>query len=234
MDVAALYYELANDVRENRERLLSGLEEGLRRADLAVGPETATIGIGLDPPEIRDSAEPLDGETVTRAQAIVDRLGGAAAFGLPERAGGEIYNACVLLAPGREPRVYRQLEYPVTHGWTTAYGEDRVFEVAGGRVAPAICAELSFAEKRRFLAGSASDLVVAPANWAESDASSPLVERWADWSAAFDRPLVVSNVYSPPERSDRNYEFDGPAAIIGGGSVVARTDEPGDVIYARL
>lgn len=234
MDIAALYYELTNDVRENRERLLAGLEEGLSRADLAVGPETATIGIGLDPAEIRAGAEPLDGETATRAQAVVDRLGGAAAFGLPERTGGEIYNACVLLAPGRDPRVYRQLEYPVTHGWTTAYGEDRVFEAAGGRIAPAICAELSFAEKRRFLAGSASDLVAAPANWADGDGSPPLIERWAEWSAAFDCPLAVSNVYSPPERGDRNDEFDGPAAILDDGSVLARTDHPGDVIHARL
>lgn len=232
MDVAALYYELADEVGKNRERLLDGLAEALGRADLVVGPEVATVGVGLDPEVLREHAEPLDGETVTRARALVDRTSSAAAFGLPERTDGELYNACVLLAPGREPRVYRQLEYPHTYAWTTAYGEDRVFSAAGGRVAPAICAELSFAAKRRFLASSGADVVVAPANWAAGDEGPALIERWADWSVEIGRPLVVSNAYRPA--GDGGYELDGPAAIVRDGTVVARTDEPGDVIHASL
>ncbi|MFB6087784.1 MAG: nitrilase-related carbon-nitrogen hydrolase, partial [Haloarculaceae archaeon] len=140
--VACLYYELRESVEANRERLVAGVEEALADADVVVGPETATIGIELDPPEIADAAESLHGETVKRVREVVEREGGVAVFGIPERADGEVYNACVLLEPGCEPRVYRQREYEYTHGWTTAHGEFRVFDTGMGRAAPAVCADL--------------------------------------------------------------------------------------------
>jgi predicted amidohydrolase len=234
MEVAVLYYEFVADPVQNRERLLAGLDAALADADLVVGPETATVAPWLDPPAVRERAEPLDGETVTRARRCVETRGGAALFGLAERDGVDRYDACVLLEAGRQPRVYRQPEYPHTHGWTTAHGERRVFDTAAGRVAPVICGELAFPATRSAVADSDADILAAPATWGESSDRAPLVERWADWSRELSLPLAVSNGYSPASNSDRAFAFDGPAAVVSGGSVLARTDTPGAVVSATV
>lgn len=247
MRVASLHYELVDDAVENRERLLDGLATALASADLAVGPETGTIYVehpdDLDPDARRyaRNAEPIDGETVTRARAIVERAGGVAVFGIPERADGERYNSCVVLEADREPRVLRRPHNPAwseTSGWVTAHGplEIEHFETVAGTVQPVICADvLHRAEyvgaKNR--GGAGIDVVASPANWRETeteyrdDDHEPLVDRWASFSAAMELPLVVSNSY-------RATEWEWPSAILDDGAVVARTDVPGEVLFATL
>lgn len=232
--VACCHLEMAEDVASNRECLLSGLEAALADADVVVGPETATIGVELDPPEIAASAESLDGETVTAARKLVEDLGGLVAFGLPERADDEVYNACVVLEAGVEPRAYRQRAYEYTHGWTTAHGEYTVLDTGVGRVVPLLCADLGFAETRAFLSEVDPDLVVAPANWGEDDRLPSLLDRWRNWSTAVPSPIAIANAHASASRSDHDFAFDGPTAILSGGEVLARTDEPGETITAAL
>lgn len=230
--IACCHLEMAEDVSANRERLLAELEAALADADVVVGPETATIGVELDPPEIAANAESLDGETVAATQELVEDLGGLVAFGLPGRADGDVYNTCVVLESGVEPRLYRQRAYEYTHGWTTDHGEYTILDTGVGRVAPLLCADLGFVETRTFLAEIEPDLVVAPANWGEDDRLPSLVDRWRNWSTAVPCPIAIANAYASAARSDHDFAFDGPSAILADGEVLVRTADPGTTITA--
>lgn len=234
MRVGSLYYEIAHDAATNRERLLDGLREAGRSADVVVGPEAATTSVTRDAKFIHREAEEIPGTTVDLAQAIVEETGAMAVFGLAERSDSKYYNSCVLLRPGKGPEVYRQPHYKYTYDWTTGYGERRVFDTSLGVLGPSICAGITWKETRSFLERKGADVVVMPANWAETDGEKPLVEQWKQYSEEMGIPFVVSNICGTvPDGSD-SFTFDGPAAIIADGTVVRRTKTAGTQIIAEV
>ncbi|MFB6134442.1 MAG: hypothetical protein ABEJ55_05595, partial [Halanaeroarchaeum sp.] len=91
-----------------------------------------------------------------------------------------------------------------------------------------------FSDTRKYLADAAPAFVVAPANWGEDDRLPPLLERWAAWSETIPCPIAISNAHAPAWRSDRDFAFDGPSAILADGDVLASTDRVGETIRASV
>src|SRR3954447_24373894 len=72
-----------------------------RGARLVVFPECALTGYGLDGRRHAERlAEPIPGPATDAVVAICRERGVFAAFGLLERAGDKVFNACALVGPG--------------------------------------------------------------------------------------------------------------------------------------
>lgn len=234
MRVGSLYYEIARDASTNRERLLRGLRKAGRSTDVVVCPEAATTSVSRDTEFIHREAEPIPGTTVDLAQEVVEETGAMAVFGLAERSDSKFYNSCVLLRPGKGPEVYRQPHYKYTYGWTTGYGHRRVFDTSLAVLGPSICAGITWEETRSFLERKGADVVVMPANWAESDGEKPLVEQWKHYSEQMGLPFVVSNICGTVPDGNDSFTFDGPAAIIADGTVLQETTSAGTHIVGDV
>ncbi|WNV87853.1 nitrilase-related carbon-nitrogen hydrolase [Umezawaea sp. Da 62-37] len=144
-------------------------EAAARGAGLVVLPELAVCGYAFrTADEARAAAQDLDGPTVALLRALSRELGVVLVCGFAESgAGGEVYNAAVLVEDGgvrlryrkahlwgREPEFFRAGDRPPT-----------VVDTAVGRVAVMICYDLEFPEWTRLAALSGADVLAVPANW---------------------------------------------------------------------
>jgi predicted amidohydrolase len=140
-----------------------------RGARLVVFPECALTGYGF---EGRDEAlafaETVPGPATAAVAADCAGLGVWAAFGLLERGGDSLFNACALVGPAGQVLSYRKIHLPFMGVDRFATPGDRPFAVhdlGGLRVGLAICYDGSFPESARVLALLGADLVLLPTNW---------------------------------------------------------------------
>ena len=138
-------------------------------AHLAVFPECALSGYGFSSREegLAHSV-PTDGPAVRRVSAACERSRCYAIFGLLERDGSKLFNACVLTGPGGVIGTYRKVHLPYLGIDMFVDPGDRPFAVhdAGGlRVGMHICYDGSFPESARVLTLLGADLLVLPTNW---------------------------------------------------------------------
>ena len=158
------------EVAANRSRILAGLAEAAGAgAKLVVFPECALTGYGFgDKAEAMAHAEPASGPSVREIGATCARLGAFAVFGMLERDGDRLFNACSLVGPEGLVGVYRKVHLPYLGVDRFADPGDRPFAVldAGGvRVGMHICYDGAFPEVGRVLALLGADLLVLPTNW---------------------------------------------------------------------
>lgn len=167
------------DLSANRSSILADLETAARAgARLVVFPECALSGYAFDS---RDEglahAEPIPGPTVEAVADLCRTLSVFCVFGLVERSGDRLYNACVLVGPEGLIGSYRKIHLPFMGVDRFADPGDRPLEVldAGGlRIGMHICYDGTFPEVGRVLTLLGADLLVLPTNFPSQ--SGPIAE----------------------------------------------------------
>lgn len=157
-------------IRENLPAILGRLREAAGAgAKLVIFPECALSGYGFGSrEEALPHSETIPGPS-TRAIADACRsLGVFCAYGMLERDGDRLFNACALVGPEGLVGSYRKVHLPYLGIDRFADPGDRPFAVldAGGlRVGLHICYDGAFPEVGRVLALLGADLLVLPTNW---------------------------------------------------------------------
>lgn len=166
-------------------------------------------------------AVPIDGEEVRRVVSACERHGCYCVFGLLERDGPRLFNACVMTGPGGVVGSYRKVHLPYLGIDMFVDPGDRDFAVldAGGiRVGMHICYDGGFPESARVLALLGADLLVLPTNWpthSECAAEHMIPTR------AMENTVYVMAVNRVGEES--GFRFIGASSIVDpGGKVLAR------------
>ena len=157
-------------VEENLDRILAGLEQAAADgAKLVVFPECALSGYGFGSREEGLAhAVAGDGREVVKVAELARRTACGCIFGLLERAGSRLFNACVLVGPDGVQGIYRKVHLPflgvdmfVDPG-NLAFA---VHELEGLRIGMHICYDGAFPETARVLTLLGADILVLPTNW---------------------------------------------------------------------
>jgi 5-aminopentanamidase len=157
-------------IEANLTRILDGLAVAANQgARLVVFPECALSGYGFT------SREEGLAHSVTVDSAPVGRVIAASrqhacfcVFGLLERDGQRLFNACALVGPGGVVATYRKVHLPFLGIDMFADPGDTPFAVhdAGGvKVGMHICYDGAFPEPARVMSLLGADLLVLPTNW---------------------------------------------------------------------
>jgi predicted amidohydrolase len=220
---------------ENLERILEGLSRAAHAgAQLAVFPECALSGYGFSSKEEGLAhAVGIDGPEVAKVVDVAERTGCGCVFGLLERDGTKLYNACVLVGPGGILGTYRKVHLPFLGIDMFADRGDRPFAVhdlGGLRVGMHICYDGSFPETARVLTLLGADLVVLPTNWpthSECAAEHMIPTRAMENTIYF---MAVNRV-----GEESGFRFIGASSIADpSGKILARAGEGEAVIIAEV
>jgi len=223
-------------VAENRATVLVRLAEAAAAgARLVVFPECALTGYGCeDKAEAMALAEPVPGPSVAEVSAACARLGTFAVFGLLERDGERLFNACVLVGPSGLVGSYRKVHLPFIGVDRFADPGDRPFAVhdAGGvRIGMHICYDGAFPETGRVLTLLGADVLVLPTNWprhAESAAEHLMACR------ALENVVYAMAVNRIGE--ERGFRFIGRSSIAdpNGHVLTAAGPDSEEILYAHI
>ncbi len=177
------------------ERLLRQARE--RGARLVVLPEFSVFTAPAMDDRFVDSAEPLDGPTVTRLATLAGELGLAVVAGVNEAAeDGRIHNTLVGIDGGEVRATYRKVHLYDAFGFRES---DRVIaadpqtpvllDVDGFAVGMQTCYDLRFPESTRVLMDAGADVVAIPAQWVPG----PLKEY--HWNTLIRARAIENTVY---------------------------------------
>lgn len=158
------------DKAANLRRMQEALEQTSRAgARLTVFPECALPGYCFDGlEEAMPLAEPIPGPGVQAIAELAARHRQFVIFGLLERDGDRIFNACALVGPDGLVGSYRKAHLPylgVDRFTTRGDRPFEVFDAAGLKIGMNICYDGAFPEAARALALAGADLIVLPTNW---------------------------------------------------------------------
>ncbi len=153
---------------ENRDTIAAAVRQEVAHGSrLIVLPELAVSGYGLDPAQLAACAEPLHGPTQALLSALAEEHDAVIVCGFCETAEGKLYNSAMLVAPGRDPVLYRKLHL--------FDGEKEVFTPGDlglvmaqtdlGTIGVCVCYDLRFVEVARGLALAGADLLAVPTAW---------------------------------------------------------------------
>ncbi|MCP5073633.1 MAG: carbon-nitrogen hydrolase family protein [Rhodobacteraceae bacterium] len=143
-------------------RLESAIEE--RGLDLVVCPELFMSGYDVGE-DLRQLAQPRDGEFAEKISELARVCGTAIAYGYPEHNGDALYNSAqVVSAEGQLLANHRKLMLPP--GFEAEYFDAgnklTVFELAGLKFGLLICYDAEFPESVRACAQAGADVVLVP------------------------------------------------------------------------
>ena len=201
-------------------------------ADLIVCPELFLSGynVGTD---IREYAEPVDGEFARAISKITKATNTAIVYGYPELAGEVLYNSAQCIdANGVSLANHRKTVLPP--GFEREYfsiGQSTtIFTIHGIKLGLLICYECEFPESVRTLAESGVQIVIVP---------TALVRKWALVphklipTRAFENGVFV--VYSNHAGTENASNYVGASCIIDpSGDVLARAEDGEEIITAEL
>lgn len=217
------------DVERNLQRMAGWTRKAAAQgADLVAFPECAATGYCFDSlEEALPYAEPIPGPATQRMIEVARETGAAIVFGLLERDGDSIYNACVLVSPAGLLGAYRKIHLPYLGIDRFATPGDRPFAVhdwQGVRVGLNICYDSGFPESSRVMALAGADLIVLPTNWPRG--AETLAEH-----AIPTRALENNVFYLAVNRAgeERGFGFIGRSQLCGlDGTVLAKTEGTGE------
>ena len=157
-------------VEENLDRIMTGLEQAAANgARLVVFPECALSGYGFGSREDGLAhAVASDGREVSKVVELARRTGSGCVFGMLERDGSRLFNACILVGPEGVKGTYRKVHLPFLGVDMFVDPGDLPFavqEIGGLRVGMHICYDGSFPETARVLTLLGADVLVLPTNW---------------------------------------------------------------------
>jgi predicted amidohydrolase len=155
-----------NNLQAIRARLKEAAGRGAR---LIVFPECALTGYCFDSKaEAMEVAEPIPGPSTVDLTLTCQELRVWVVYGLLERDGDRLFNACVLLGPEGLVASYRKVHLPhlgVDRFTTPGDRPFAVHDISGLKVGMNICYDGGFPESARVLALQGADLIVLPTNW---------------------------------------------------------------------
>jgi predicted amidohydrolase len=154
----------------NLEQMLGWLDRAAAAgARLAVFPECALSGYGFGSREEGlEHSVALDSPPVREVVAACVRHQCFSIFGLLERDGSRLFNACVLTGPSGVVGSYRKVHLPflgIDMHADPGDGAFAVYDAGGVRVGMHICYDGGFPEPARVMALLGADLLVLPTNW---------------------------------------------------------------------
>ncbi|MBI4602166.1 MAG: carbon-nitrogen hydrolase family protein [Planctomycetes bacterium] len=221
---------------DNLARMLDAMHAVAGRgARFVVFPECALTGYCFESKEeAMPYAETLPGPAVERVAATCRELGAFSVFGLLERDGDRLFNACALVGPEGLLGSYRKVHLPYLGVDRFTTPGDRPFQVhaaGAARIGMTICYDGSFPEAARILALEGADLIVLPTNWPPG----------AETTAAYvpnARALESHVYYAAVNRvgTERGFRFIGGSKICHptGTTLAEAAHERGEVLYAEV
>jgi predicted amidohydrolase len=235
--VAAVQMEpRLGEVARNRAAILERLREATRAgAKLMVFPECALTGYAFQSKaEGMEYAEPIDGPSVRQVAEECARLDAYAIFGLLERDGERVFNACALVGPAGLAGSYRKVHLPYLGMDRFADPGDRPFAVhdAGGvKVGMHICYDGAFPETGRVLTLLGAELLALPTNWpthSECAAEHVVVTRAME--------NVVYAIAANRVGEERGFRFIGRSSIVDTRGRVLAFASPDceEILYADI
>jgi predicted amidohydrolase len=136
---------------------------------LVIFPECAITGYCFESrEEAWPHAQPISGPVVETLTRTCRSRHIFVIAGLLERAGDQLFNACVLVGPNGLVGSYRKVHLPflgVDRFTTPGDRAFHVWDVDGLRVGMNICYDGSFPESARIMALQGADLIALPTNW---------------------------------------------------------------------
>lgn len=169
MRIAAIQMQsLAYAAEVNRATTLAHLEAAAATgARLAILPELAVSGYGIDREGLKANAEPADGPTLAAWTAVARKHGMIIVGGFCEREGDALYNAAMMVDANGLVGHYRKLH--LFDGEKTVFtpGDKGlpVYETALGVIGLCVCYDLRFVEVVRALALQGADMIAVPTAW---------------------------------------------------------------------
>ncbi|WP_304111765.1 carbon-nitrogen hydrolase family protein [Mycolicibacterium bacteremicum] len=168
-----------------------------RGAELVVLPEYAVFTVPTMDDRFVETAEPLDGPSVTRLAEESANLGLTVIVGVNEAAAdGRIHNTLVALQGGAVAAVYRKVHLYDAFGYRES---DRVIaadpaapelvELNGFTIGMQTCYDLRFPETSRSLVDAGADVIALPAEWVPG----PLKEY--HWNTLLRARAIENTVY---------------------------------------
>ncbi|KML61324.1 carbon-nitrogen hydrolase [Burkholderia cepacia] len=148
------------DTHYNLQRTLDAIATCAPGTDIVMFPEAQLTGF-LDPSNLAEVAEPLDGPSIAAVIAAARARDVAVVVGLIENDGGRFYNTTVFVTPDGIALRYRK-----THLWVSEHGVvlpgDRyaTVEWRGVRIGLLICYDSEFPETGRALAALGAQLIL--------------------------------------------------------------------------
>lgn len=198
LHAAVIQYAPTADTTENLETIRTLVGKAADQgADLAVLPEYATFAKPKFDQSYIDSAEPLDGKTVTALRELSSEANTTIIAGVHEPDGqGRMYNTLVGIQDGKVVATYRKVHLYDAFGmqeseWVTpgAIEEAQLLEVNGLKVGLQTCYDLRFPEVSRVLVDAGADVLVIPAAWVPG----PLKE--FHWTTLLRARAIENTVY---------------------------------------
>ena len=198
LTAAIAQFAPGEDKAANVDTMIGLLTQAAERgAQLVVLPEFAVFTAPAMDDRFVDSAEPLDGPSVTRLARASAELGVSVVVGLNEPAGdGRIHNTLVALQDGAIAAVYRKVHLYDAFGYKES---DRVLaadpsspellELNGFRIGMQTCYDLRFPETTRWLVDAGADVIALPAEWVPG----PLKEY--HWNTLLRARAIENTVY---------------------------------------
>lgn len=221
---------------KNLARMIERLEITARNeALLTVFPECALTGYCFSSKEeALPFAETVPGPSIERMSAACRDAQAYVIFGLLERHGDRLFNACVLVGPNGLVGSYRKVHLPFlgVDMFTTPGDQSFAVHSAGPlRVGMHICYDGAFPEASRVMALQGADLIVLPTNW------PPGAECTADY--VINTRALENNVYFAAVNrtgTERGFHFIGKSKICDTrGYVLAEAQHEDEaVLYAEL
>ena len=222
-----------------RDRCLDAIAQAaaaaaLAGADLLVCPEMSATGYVIGAAVARALAEPCGGPMSERLGQVAADNGIAIAYGYPEAADGNVYNAVrVVGAGGATLADYRkcQLFGDLDRGMFTAGGDPLVqFDCAGLRLGVLICYDVEFPELVRAHALAGADVVIVPTGlMAPHDIISSLLVP----ARALENQLFLA--YANRCDTQGSVRFVGASCVVGpDGRDIARAGPDEQLLYADL
>ena len=153
--------------KKNREKAIGFIEEACRRgSNFVVLPELWTTGYSLK--NIRELAEPLNGETMNMLLKICSKRKTYVIGSIAELRSEKIFNTATIVGPEglvgsySKAHLFRLIDEPVHF---TPGGSCHVFQTIFGKVGMIICYDLRFPELARKLALDGARILFVPAEW---------------------------------------------------------------------
>lgn len=184
----------AHNLTQIRRLVHKAVGEG---AELVVFPEYSTFTNSVIDESFVESAEPLDGKTVTEVRRISSDNEVSVILGVNEPDGhGRMFNTLVAINNGEIQATYRKVHlydaFGVKESAVVTAGpltRPELMEINGFRIGMQTCYDLRFPEVSRTLVDAGADVLALPAEWVPG----PLKE--FHWTALLRARAIENTVY---------------------------------------
>jgi predicted amidohydrolase len=224
--------ERQHNLHQMKLHLRSAARHGAR---LIAFPECILTGYAFDSlKEAMPHAEPLPGPSTEDLHLHCRELETHIIYGLLERDGDKLFNACALVGPDGLVATYRKVHLPHLGVDRFATPGDRPFavhELGGLKVGMTICFDGSFPEASRVLALLGADLIVLPTNWPTAAACNP---QFVVNTRALENHVYYAAVNRVGQEGD--VTFIGQSKIAGprGETLAASHGDKEEILYAEV